>query len=491
VAVLPDGGDRYLSTNLFTTLLEPDFRFYDFMSREKVDFKPVQEGKVRVFVTAPPLDQALTLQDLRRFLLADLLTRFVQSKGFTANQVVLLPDLESRTIQGALNAKMDLASYTQQQIDLFLGELDRLGIQRAYRYPRITEHLDTIIEHSRALVDKGMAYEKLRSVYWNHTKNRNYGALSRVDLKKIRYGTTVDLDAYEKLHPRDFTLLKRATLAELKHGMCMKTDWGNVLPTWHIAAASVAVSHLGAPIDIHVSSMDFLFPHLENVKEIGEALTGKAFAHVWMLCEQIWATRDEKGTFQIDETTSIQELISRGYSHRELRYWLLGTHYRKPVHATFENIRNAVQGYHRLSEFITKVQQTTAGGEGDAQLPEMIYALEQAFFDAMADDLNVPNALVSLFRFVRHVNPLLDQGKLDGPERRQILDVFGKINGILGIFPLELQALSPEEEELMRRREEARRTKQWSEADRLRQELLSRGLRLEDTSTGTRWERSQ
>lgn len=489
VTILPDGGDRYLSTNLFTTLLEPDFRFYNLLQREKVDFKPVQEGKVRVFVTGPPLDKLLSLQELRRFLLADLLGRFLRSKGFSINQVVLVPDLDGRAIQAAITANMEHAAYTQQQLEHFLSDLDQIGIQRAYYCPRTTEHIDTIIEFTKSLMNKGMAYEKLRSVYFDLSKSSNYGVLSRVDPKKIRCGKTVDLDAYEKLNPRDFTLLKRSTLAELKRGVYLKTDWGNVLPTWHIAAASVAIHDLGSPIDIHVSSVDFLFPHLENLREIGDAITGKPFANIWMLCERIWSSQHEKQESHLDENLAVREFIAAGCTPMEVRYWLLSTHYRKPIHITSENIVNARRGYERLKEFISRAQRAHCNDHENKDLPEMTYALEQAFLDAMADDLNMPLALAALFRFVRQANPILDLGDFNEAQRKQILDVLKKLNALVGVFDMELQPLSPKDRTLIQMREEARKAKRWAEADRLREELVERGLKVFDTATGTRWER--
>jgi cysteinyl-tRNA synthetase len=488
VTILPDGGDRYLSTNLFTTLLEPDFRFYDLMRREKVDFKPVQEGKVRIFVTGPPLDKALSLQELRRFLLADLLTRFLRSKSFSVNQVVLAPDLDSRAILSSIAANMEHGAYTQQQLEHFLNDLDQIGIQRAYNCPRTTEHIDTIIEFTKSLIKKGMAYEKLRSVYFDLSKSSNYGVLSRIDPKKVRLGKTVDLEAYEKLNPRDFTLLKRSTLAELKRGVYLKTDWGNVLPTWHIAAAAVAIHDLGAPIDIHVSSVDFLFPHLENLREIGETVTGKPFANIWMLCERIWSSQQEKDASRLDENLSVRDFIAAGYSAMEIRYWLLNTHYRKPIHITSENILNAKRGYDRLKEFISRVQHAQSNEQENRVIPEMTYALEQSFLDAMADDLNMSLALTALFKFVRQANPILDHGDFNEAQRKQVLEVLKKLNALMGVFDMELQPLTVEERVLIQRREEARKEKKWAEADRIRKELEERGLRVFDTATGTRWE---
>lgn len=489
VAILPDGGDRYLSTNLFTTMLEPDFKFFDLLRREKVDFKPVQEGKVRLFVTSPPLDQPLTLQESRRFLVADLLARFLKAKGFSVDQMVLIPDMESRTIQGAISAKMDLAAYCRQQAEEVLADLDRLGVQRACRYPRITDHLDTIADHTQALIDRDLAYEKLRSVYFNLSGSRDYGALSRVDPRKIRVGATVDLNAYEKLNPRDFTLLKRATLTELKHGIYLKTSWGNVVPTWHISAASIALHDLGAPVDIVVSSVDFLFPHLENVRAIGEALTGKPFAGVWMVCERIWSGKDERTSDESDANIPVRTLTNAGISPNQLRYWLLCTHYRKPIHFTQANIRNTLSGYARLKEFVRRVRHIRGGHQEHKALGELLYALEQNFFDAMADDLNAPKALAALFRFTRTANPILDSGEFSEPQRLQILEILQRLNAILGILDLDFEDLSSEEEALLRARDEARNAKEWARADRLREELLRRGLQVVDTPAGTRWRR--
>ncbi len=488
VAVLPDGGDRYLSTNLFTTMLEPDFKFHNLLERRKVDFKPVKEGKARICVTGPPLDQSLSIKDARRFLVADLLSRFFQAKRFSVDEVVLIPDFDSRTINSSIAAGMCLGPYTQQRFESFLGDLDSLGINRAYRYPRTTEHLDTIIDFTSNLISKGLAYDKLRSVYFDLSKSSNYGKLSRINPKKVRAGKTVDLDAYEKLNPTDFALLKRATLSELKRGACVKTNWGNVIPTWHISAASAAIHDLGPQIDIIVSGMDFLFPHLENVREIGEALTGKPFANIWMIAERVWSAKKEKGNNGMDENSSVRDLLEVGYSAREVRHWLLSTHYRKPIQATSENLNNAVAGLRRIDEFIMKIRALNGSNGENGQLSELAYSLEQEFLDALADDLNVPRALAGIFRFIRQANPLLDQLGADPSQRRQILEVFRKADAVLGVFDMNSRPLAPDEENLIRERELARKQKNWLEADRIRDELQKCGIRVIDTPAGSRWE---
>ncbi len=488
VAILPDGGDRYLSTNLFTTMLEPDFKFYNLLERQKVEFKPVREGKARICVTGPPLDQPLSIGDARRFLLADLLSRFFQAKKFSVDEVVLIPDFDSRTINSSIAAGMCLGPYTQQRFESFLSDLDSLGITKAYRYPRTTEHLDTIIEFTRKLISGELAYDKLRSVYFDLSKSESYGRLSGIDPKKVRAGKTVDLSAYEKLNPRDFALLKRATLSELKNGAYVKTDWGNVIPTWHISAASAAIHDLGPQIDIVVSSMDFLFPHLENVREIGQALTGKPFANIWMIAERVWSARKGKGTDRVDENKPFRDLFEMGYSAREVRYWLLSTHYRKPIQATSDNLSNTIHGLRRIDDFIVKVRASEGPAEANEQLAEMTCALEQEFLDSLADDLNVPRALASIFSFIRQANPAIDKAGVGRSQKQQILETFHKANSILGFFDLSSRLLSPVEEKLIRDREIARRQKNWSDSDRIRNELLKCGIRVIDTSAGSRWE---
>lgn len=489
VAVLPDGGDRYLSTNLFTTLLEPDFRFYSLLDKEKIDFKPIQEGKVKVSVTAPTLDKALSLENGRRFLLADLLSRFCQYKGFSVDLMIPIADMDNRTIQGAIAQDMDLAAYTQQRVEEFIRTLDQLFVQRASRYPRTTEHAETIVDLTRELVEKGMAYEKLRSVYFDLSKSHDYGRLSGIDPRKVRPGTTVDLDAYEKLNPRDFTLLKRTTLAELKRGACMKTQWGNVIPTWHTAGVAMALHDLGSPVDIQVSSTDFVFPHLENVRAIGNALTGKEFANYWIVCEQTWRGKDDEENADFHEGISIDELMAQGYSPQEIRYWILSVHYRKPLHATHRNLHSAIAGLVRLRDFISRVHHTPTRKRDNEELPELIYTFEHSFFEALSDDLNVPNALAALFKFVREFNPVLHKGQWSERQRKQVLEALQKVNDVLGIFDLQLHPLTEEESKLISLREEARKNRQWKEADQLREKLLQLGVHVSDTPTGTRWER--
>ena len=234
--------------------------------------------------------------------------------------------------------------------------------------------------------------------------------------------------------------------------------------------------------------MDFLFPHLENVREIGRALTGKPFANIWMIAERVWSAKKDKGKDGIDENMPVRDLFDKGYSAREVRYWLLSTYYRRPIQATSDNLAHSLAGLRRIDEFIKKVRSSRESEQENPHLSELAFTLEQEFLDSLADDLNVPRALAAIFRFIRQANPSIDKSGADDSQRKLILEIFRKADSILGFFDMGSRLLSPAEEKLLRDREDARKQKNWVEADKIRDALLKCGIRVADTPAGSRWE---
>jgi cysteinyl-tRNA synthetase len=484
VTVLPDGGERYLSTNLFTTLLEPDFRFYNTLSRRREDFKPISEGKVSLFTTGPVVGESPDLSGSRRFVVADLLRRYFEYKGFEVTQVINVSDMEVCALRESAPADADLDATAKRYIELFRHTLDTLGVQQADSYPRTSEHVQDILDIGKELMEKGYAYEKLRSVYFDISRFEDYGALSRVDLEKIRVGKTVDLEAYEKQNPRDFTLLRRATLAELKRGIYLKTSWGNVLPSWHLETVVLAMKQLGETVDIHTSSLEFLFPHNENEIAIAKAATGKPLANYYLHCERVLMdgrkmSRDGEGR------VTVQQLLDRGYSGRQLRYWLLGTHYRKPLHFGEDRLEEARRSLERLDEFIRRLQ-AAIPGEPAEELDQFIFEVEQSFDEAMSEDLNVSSALAAVFAFIRKCNPAISSGRLSEDQKGAALAAMGRLNSVLDLMHFEEPQLDEESRRLLEARAEARRNERWDEADRLRKALSQRGIQVVDTPQGPR-----
>jgi cysteinyl-tRNA synthetase len=486
VAILPDGGERYLSTNLFTTLLEPDFRFYNTLSREKEDFKPISEGRVSLFVTGPSLQGFLDLGESRRFILADLLRRYLEYKGFVVTQVINVSDMgQQEAREGATGGGEGMAS-AHHYLSAFLHDLKVLGVAKGTAYPQTSEHIEGILDLCRTLVEKGYAYEKLRSVYFDISRFPDYGRLSRVDLQKIRPGTSVDLEAYEKQNPRDFTLLRRATLAELKRGIYVKTPWGNVLPSWHLETVTLAMKQLGGTVDIHASSLDMLFPHTENEIAIARAATGKPLATCHLHCERVLF--EGTGATEGHVLVTVRDLLGQGYTGRQLRYVLLATHYRKPLAVGEGRLEEAARSLQRLDEFLQRLHYGP-WGDGTEEVNQLLFEVEQQFDRAMGDDLNTSSALAAIFGFIRKLNPLISTASVSEPQKEAILAAMRRLDSVLHIMEFGEPELDEESRQLVESREKARAARNWQEADRLRQLLLERGIQVIDSPQGTRWRR--
>ena len=245
---------------------------------------------------------------------------------------------------------MDLKPFTKNYINSFLSDIDTLGVKRATGYPKASEHVHDMIDISKELLRKGFAYEKHGSIYFDISKFSNYGKLSGIDLSKIQLGKTVDLDNYEKDNPRDFTLLKRSTLAELKKGIFFETEWGNVRPSWHIECSSMSTGYLGETLDIHTSSRDLMFPHHENEIAIAEALTGKQLARYWMHSEMLLVD-GKKMSSDNNNVVTLKDLLAMGFTGREVRFLLLSVQYRKPINFSIKRLENVRTALRRLDEF--------------------------------------------------------------------------------------------------------------------------------------------
>lgn len=486
--ILPDGGERYLSTNLFVPREITNLCLFNTLSRKKENFIPLQPGKVTIYSCGPTVHDLIHLGHCRRFLVADLIRRYLEYKGFTCKQVMNITDLDDNTIAKAEKEQETLSSITSRYTDEFLKDIDTLKIKRASHYPRASEHVEDMIKLARTLQRKGFAYEKHRSLYFSISKFREYGKLSRIDIGKIRIGTTVDMDQYGKDNPRDFTLFKRSTLMELKKGIYYRTDWGNCRPGWHIECPAMAMAHLGESIDIHTSSTDLIFPHHENEIAIAEAATGKRFVNYWLHSEMV-LVNGKKMSHQQGEIIYLRDLIEKGFTGEEIRLFFLSTHYRKPLNFSLKGMFQTRETLRRLNRFIYRLH-LVRGDEPYPDLSGLMAETEDKFERSLDDDLNIPGAMASIFIFLRKVNPLITEGKLSQDQASSILKMLEKFDQVLDVMDFErMEVIDPEVEILIERRERARRHKNWEEADRIRHELLSMGIHIEDTKDGPVWKR--
>jgi cysteinyl-tRNA synthetase len=338
---------------------------------------------------------------------------------------------------------------------------------------------------SRDLVKKGFAYEKHGSIYFDISKFANYGKLSGVDLTKIQSGKTVDLDNYEKDSPVDFTLLKRSALTELKSGIFFETEWGKMRPGWHIECAAMSCHFLGDTIDIHSSSRDLMFPHHENEIAIAEALSGKPLARYWLHSE-LFLVEGKKMSRETGNLLTLQDVIDKGYSARDVRYYLLRTHYRKPINFTFKKLDAALKSLKRLDEFCTKLL-CLPPGLPHPEVATYLTEMEDGFFAALDDDLNASKAFGSIFDFVKKTNPIVSEGQLDRDQKEYILEALRRMDSILNLLSLDKCPLAPEIDKLIRDREEARKDGDWEKADGVREQLADKGIEVIDTVKGTAW----
>jgi len=486
VVIFPDGGEKYLSTPLFTAREKSGLRLYNTLTRRQEAFVPQEENRVSIYACGPTLCQVIDLAHCRRLLFSDLIRRYMEFKGYDVTLIMNVTDLDDRTIEGAETAGVSLREFTDRFYDALMEDLDSLGIKRATDYPRPSEHVDDMIALTQKLLGKGYAYEKLRSIYFDISRFRDYGRLSRIDLNKIRLGKTVDLDQYEKENPRDFTLLKRSTLNELKRGIFFKTAWGNVRPGWHIECAAMALKYLGPTHDIHTSGVSLIFPHHENTIAIGQAVTEKPLANYWLHNEPVMGDASGRAEATENGHVTLRDLLDQGYSGREVRYWLLSRHYRKPIFFSRAKLSGARNTLSHLDTFIQKLH-STRPGPADPDIDQAIYALRQKFIESMDDDFNIAPALASLFQFTRTVNKKMDRSGLDSFDREKVLTALGRVDSVLGIMSLEPPAADARVEELVQRRESARVKKEWAVADALREELKGMGVEVIDTKEGPAW----
>jgi len=490
VTLLPDSGERYLSTPLFTRKAQSSektshLRFFNTLSKKKEIFTPQVEGKVTFYTCGPTAYEPPNLSLCRRFIVTDLITRYLESKGLTVDSYMNFTDLDDNTIEGASKAGVSLSEFTSRYIDGFMEAIDALGVKRATGYPKASDHVADMIEISHELIHKGFAYEKHGSIYFDISKFKRYGRLSGIDLSKIQLGRTVDLDNYEKDNPRDFTLLKRSTLAELKKGIFFETDWGNVRPGWHIECSAMSTRYLGKTLDIHTSSRNLIFPHHENEIAIAEALTGKPLAKYWLHSELLLID-GKMMSAEAGNMVTLNDLLLRGFTPREVRFMLLSVHYRKPLNFSFKRLINVRTALRRIDEFTCKLL-CLPPGRPHPEIAAFVSTMTEQFSEAMDDDLNVSKGMGAIYKFIKTVNPILHVNNLDHDQKKYILESFNKINQILQIFRIKGCPLAPGVNTLIASREKARAEKDWQAADDVRDELLRQGIQIIDTATGPVW----
>jgi cysteinyl-tRNA synthetase len=464
-------------------------KLYNTLTRQKEPLKPIHEGKVGMYTCGPTVYDYAHIGNFRAFVFEDLLKRWLQHRGFSVTHVMNLTDVDDKTIKGSQKQGKPLRQYTNFYADAFFEDIQTLNIQPATVYPRATDHIPEMVQIIKTLLQKGFAYKgEDGSIYFAISKFPEYGKLSHLHVGELKAGARVNQDEYAKEEAQDFALWKAYTPED--GDVYWETELGKGRPGWHIECSAMSTKYLGETFDIHCGGVDNMFPHHENEIAQTEAATGKPFVHVWMHNEHLLA-EGKKMAKRLGNFYTLRDLLAKGLDPLAIRYLLLSTHYRQQFNFTFDGLDAAKGAIERLANLQRRLKDADGTGNPE-KLVLLTDRLETCFGQAMDDDLNISVALAALFDFVREINNLLDANQLSKTDAQKISTLIDDYDKVLGVIPKPTQeTLPPEAEELIRKREEARKAKDWKTADAARAQLKALGIVVEDTAQGVRWKREK
>jgi len=467
-------------------------RFYNTLSRKKEIFKPIKKDRIKIYSCGPTAYDFAHIGNFRAYVFADILRRYLEYKGYQVKHIMNITDIDDKTIKNSKMAKMSLKDFTEKYTREFFKDLETLNIKKASYYPKATENIKEMIKFTEALEKKGYAYERLHSVYFDISKFKDYGKLSRIDLKKNKPGARVDLDEYQKDAPGDFTLLKRSTLDELKRGIFYQTKWGKVRPGWHLECSIMSMKYLGKTFDIHTGGVDLIFPHHENEIAQSEAYTEKKFVNFWLHNEHL-LVEGKKMSKSLGNFYTLRDLLKRDYTWRAIRYFLLSSHYRQKTNLSFKTLKGTEKAIKRIKTFIEKIGQRPkikTPSQSLKLIKSLISKAKKDFEEAMDDDLNTPKALSVIFNLIKEANKIEE---VDSKTVKQILNLINKFDSVFGLKLLEIKkgetGIPEKVIKLSREREKYRKNGQWKLADKIREKIKKIGYWVEDTKTGPKLKR--
>ena len=463
-------------------------KFFNTLSRELEEFRPLEEGRVRMYICGPTVWNFAHIGNFRTFIFGDVLRRYLKFKGFEVMHVFNLTDIDDRIINEAAQRNISIDDFTAPFIKAFWEDFDALGMERPEVTPRATHHVAEMIDIIAKLIENGKAYESEGSIYYRISAFPDYGKLSRISFSGNVAGASerVDTDKYDKEDARDFALWKLVGKDEQPG---WDAPFGRGRPGWHIECSAMSMKYLGETFDLHAGGMDLQFPHHENEIAQSEGATGKQFARYWIHSEFLKiddvTMSKSKGNF-----FTFRDLREQGYSPLAIRYLLLSVPTRKQLNFTFEGLQGAESTVERMRNFRSLVTDAKTVEGPDDTLAARVARTLTDFESAMDDDFNTAAALATIHDLVRDVNTVMANDSLRASDRQAVLDVIAKVDSVLGIFGESAdEALDTEIEALVEERQEARRQRDFARSDEIRDDLAARGIVLEDTKDGVRWKR--
>lgn len=446
------------------------------------------DKKIRMYTCGPTVYNFAHIGNFRTYVFEDLLRRTLKFFGFHVTQVMNITDIDDKTIKGALERHIPLKAYTDPYTEAFFQDLQTLNVEKVEFYPHATDYIPQMIALIQKLMDENIAYRGADgSIYFAITKFTTYGRLSHLKLDELRAGASerVSNDEYDKDHLADFTLWK-AYDPERDGAIFWESPFGKGRPGWHIECSAMAMDILGPTIDIHVGGVDNMFPHHENEIAQSEACTHQRFVRYWLHSEHLLVDH-KKMSKSLGNFYTLRDLLGRGYTGPQIRYLLLGTHYRTQLNFTFEGLDAAAKSLQRVADFVARLRDIDSSGVDNAADPFILVAKEK-FTLALEDDLNISVALAALFDFIRDINTLCDATQVGRTEAQKILHFLEELDRVLGVLPLKptTEEIPSDLLALLADRQKARADKDWKKADSCRDALIARGYLIEDTPSGAR-----
>ncbi|NJE31079.1 cysteine--tRNA ligase [Thermococcus sp. 18S1] len=470
-------------------------RVYNTLTKQKEEFRPLRDGEVRMYVCGPTVYDYTHLGHARTYVAFDVIRRYLEHRGYSVLVVMNFTDIDDKIIRRANETGEDPKELAEKFLRLFLEDMEALKVKPADVYPRVTEHMDDIIEFVRKLQEKGYAYEGSDGVYFEVQRFRDYGKLSGIKLEELRKGARVEPGEGKK-NPEDFALWKKAKPGEPK----WESPWGEGRPGWHIECSTMSTKYLGESFDIHGGGNDLIFPHHENEIAQTEACTGHEWVKYW-LHTGFLMVNGEKMSKSLGNFVTIREMLER-YDPEVIRLFILQRHYRSPLDYTEEGMEHAKNNLERLYNTLENIRVAMERadiafkwGQEEFEAYEAIRNAREKFHEAMDDDFNTAEALKAVFEASNAVNRYLTRA--EKPKEsilRKALEFFRMVSEVFGIFEDYFREQRAGEEEaliqlLIDVRAQLRKEKNFALADKIRAQLREMGIQLEDTPQGTVWKR--
>ena len=467
-------------------------KIYNTMSKKKEEFIPLEEGKVKMYVCGPTVYNFIHIGNARPMIAFDTVRRYFEYKGYDVNFVSNFTDVDDKIIKKAIEEGVTADEISKRYIAECKKDMEAMNIKPATKNPLATEEICGMVDMIQTLIDKGYAYEKNGTVYYRTRKFEGYGKLSHKNLDDLRSGgrTILVTGEDEKEDPLDFVLWKPKKEGE----PAWESPWSEGRPGWHIECSEMSKKYLGEQIDIHAGGEDLIFPHHENEIAQSEAANGKEFARYWM----------HNGFLNIDNRKMSKSLgnfftvreISEKYDLQVLRFFMLSAHYRSPLNFSAELMEAAKNGLERILTVAENLR-FLSGNAGDGAMTEeekeLFARTEEYVADferAMDDDFNTADAIAAVFDLVKYINTTAD-----GSRSREYLDsLYARLQtltDVLGIIvDKEEEMLDADIEAMIEKRQAARKERNFALADQIRDELLAKGIILEDTREGVKWKKA-